>query len=82
MVALYYKLDAIECIGMGRREILFRLHLTPYREAVLADGMHGSFVIGCNMCNLSIPARTALGVTGRFHPVDTVFKGSPDGVAR
>ena len=66
MVAPYYKLDVIECIGMGRREILFRLHLTLYREAVLADGMPGRLVIGCNISNLSIPARTALGVTGRL----------------
>ena len=63
---------------MHRRKILFRLHLTSYSEAVLTDGMREAFVVGCFIRNLSIPARTALRVTGRTHPVDAVFQGPPD----
>ncbi len=41
-------------------------------------GMPESIVMGCVIRNLSIPARTALRVTGRTHPVDAVFQGPPD----
>ena len=45
---------------LHRREILFRLHLTPYREAVLPAGMREGVVMGCLIGDLSIPVRTAL----------------------
>ena len=57
-----------------RREVLFRLHLTPYKEAVLTDGMRKGIVMVCFIRNPSIPARTALGDMGVAHPVDAVFK--------
>ena len=72
-----------------RREVLFRLHLTPYKEAVLpaclagrTDGMRKGIVMDCFIRNLSIPPRTALGDMGVAHPVDAVFKGPPDGAPK
>ena len=70
--------DIVLLSSLQRRKLLFRLHLTPYKGAVLADRMPGRFVIVCNIRNLSIPARTALEVMGRAHPVDAVFQGPPD----
>ncbi len=61
---------------MLRQQALFRLHLTLYIKTVLpacpagrAAGMRDGVVVG-----------TALGVTGRAHPVDAVFQGPPDAV--
>ena len=49
-----------------RQKILFRLHLTPYRGAVLPYGIPESIVMGCVTRNLSIPTRTATRVQGRL----------------
>ena len=70
--------DIVLLRSLRRREILFRLHLTPYRRAVLPDGMPERIAVGCIIGNLSIPTRTALKVMGRAHPIDAVFQGPPD----